>query len=161
MTAENQTVFTKEPGNNKLIVNRTFDAPVNFVWNAWTDPGKLDLWWAPRPWTAKTKSMDFREGGFWLYVMQGPEGEESWGRADYTSIVPRQYFTGTDSFCDANGNISEEIPPMLWRCEFHSAGSQTAVKVEFTFASGEDPEKLIELGLERGFTQATPILMNY
>ncbi len=66
-----QTTISKDAANKKLIVVREFDAPLEQVWKAWTDKDILDKWWAPKPWKAKTKSMDFREGGAWLYSMGG------------------------------------------------------------------------------------------
>ena len=66
----NKSVLTKDPGGKKLQVVEEFDVPVAAVWEAWTTPELLDQWWAPKPWKAETKSMDFREGepGFtaWL-----------------------------------------------------------------------------------------------
>ncbi len=64
-----QTTISKDAANKKLIVVREFDAPLEQVWKAWTDSNILDKWWAPKPWKAKTKSMDFREGGTWLYSL--------------------------------------------------------------------------------------------
>lgn len=69
-----QTTIAKDAANKKLIVVREFDAPLAEVWKAWTDSSILDQWWAPKPWKAKTKTMDFREGGTWLYSMVGPDG---------------------------------------------------------------------------------------
>src|SRR5687768_8096768 len=95
--------FTIDKENKKIKVEREFDAPVARVWAAWTEQELLDQWWAPKPWKARTKTMDFREGGYWLYAMVGPEGEEHWARADYKSISPLRSFSAADSFCDENG----------------------------------------------------------
>src|SRR5215204_1820344 len=100
MTTNNQTVITKDSANKKLRIVREFDAPLDDVWKAWTESHLLDKWWAPMPWQAKTKTMDFRPGGFWLYCMVGPDGTESWARADYKTIVAQKSFTVVDSFCD-------------------------------------------------------------
>jgi uncharacterized protein YndB with AHSA1/START domain len=66
MIATKETIYSKDASNKKLKVEREFDAPVAQVWNAWTQPELLDQWWAPKPWKANTKSMDFREGGRWF-----------------------------------------------------------------------------------------------
>ena len=65
--------FIKDVTNKKVTVIRHFDAPVDHVWRAWTEVDLLDQWWAPKPWKAETKTMDFRSGGSWLYAMIGPE----------------------------------------------------------------------------------------
>ena len=100
----NQTTIEKDPSGKKLIVKRRFNAPLEQVWKAWTESSLLDQWWAPKPWKAKTKTMDFREGGFWLYAMEGPDGNNIWSRLDYRKIIPKKSFTATDAFCDENGN---------------------------------------------------------
>jgi uncharacterized protein YndB with AHSA1/START domain len=149
-----QTTITKDAANKKLIVVREFDAPLEEVWKAWTDKNILDEWWAPKPWKAKTKSMDFREGGLWLYSMVGPDGTESYCREDFKTIVPNKSFSARDSFCDENGNITHDIPGMDWKNIFSSTDTGTRVEVEITFDSEVDMEKIIEMGFEESFTMA-------
>ena len=55
--------FTVDKENNRIYVSREFNASLALLWDAWTQPEILDLWWAPKPYQNKTKSMDFREGG--------------------------------------------------------------------------------------------------
>src|SRR5918998_1542357 len=98
MITMKQTAISKDLQNKKLQVIREFDAPLELVWKAWTDSSMLDLWWAPKPWKARTKTMDFREGGSWLYCMVGPDGEQNWARVDFLTVVPNKEFSGIDSF---------------------------------------------------------------
>lgn len=86
-----KTEITKDLANKKLHITRIFDAPRNMVWKAWTEPEWLDRWWAPLPYQTKTKSMDFKEGGFWLYYMLSPEGDKHWCRLDYLTIFKNDY----------------------------------------------------------------------
>ena len=149
-----QTTISKDAANKKLIVVREFDAPLGEVWKAWTDSSILDEWWAPKPWKAKTKSMDFREGGVWLYSMVGPDGSESFCRADFKTIVENKSFTADDAFCDENGNVTREIPGMHWKNEFSTTTEGTKVEVEITFDSEADMDTIISMGFEEGFTAA-------
>ena len=149
-----QTTIAKDAAGKKLIAVREFDAPPEEVWKAWTEKDILDKWWAPKPWQAKTKTMDFREGGTWLYSMAGPDGTESFCRADFKTIVQNKSYTGDDAFCDENGNITHDIPGMHWKSEFSATDTGTKVRVEITFDSEEDMEKIIEMGFEEGFTAA-------
>ena len=110
--------FTVDKENNKLVVEREFAAPLSNVWAAFTQSELLDQWWAPKPWQARTKSMDFREGGYWLYAMVGPEGEEHWGRMDYKTINPESNFSAIDSFVDPEGSINQELPRADFKNEF-------------------------------------------
>ena len=50
--------FTVNKETNTIHVKREFAANLHFVWDAWTKPELLDLWWAPKPYRTVTKSMD-------------------------------------------------------------------------------------------------------
>jgi uncharacterized glyoxalase superfamily protein PhnB/uncharacterized protein YndB with AHSA1/START domain len=145
--------FTVDKTQNKIFVERAFDAPLDLVWAAWTEPEILDLWWAPKPWQARTKVMDFREGGYWLYAMVGPDGEEHWSRADYVQIDPKRSFTGIDGFCDAEGTPNPDLPRNTWENRFDASNpEQTIVHVELTFDDLNDLETTINMGFKEGFT---------
>jgi uncharacterized protein YndB with AHSA1/START domain len=154
MILEKETVFTKDPTGKKMKVEREFDAPLQKVWDAWTKAEILDQWWAPKPWKANTQSMDFRNGGVWLYYMEGPEGERHYCRVDFSSITPQSSFSGDDAFCDDKGNILNDMPVSKWRNQFVPVGSQTKVIVELSCASEADLEKLVEMGFKEGFAAA-------
>lgn len=149
-----QTTITKDFANKKLNVVREFNAPPEQVWKAWTEKDLLDAWWAPKPWKAKTKTMDFREGGTWFYSMVGPDGTESYCRADFKTIEVKKSFTMEEGFCDENGNITNDLPGMHWKNNFSATDTGTRVEVEITFSSEEDMKKIIEMGFEEGFTAA-------
>jgi uncharacterized protein YndB with AHSA1/START domain len=154
MMATNETIYTKDLVNKKLKVVREFNAPFEKVWEAWTKSELLDQWWAPRPWKANTVSMDFKNGGRWLYYMEGPDGTRHYCRADYKSVVANKNYEGLDAFCDEKGNINTEFPRMNWKVEFSKSGSGTKVEVEITFASEADLEKIVEMGFKEGFAAA-------
>ncbi|NEU07753.1 SRPBCC domain-containing protein [Flavihumibacter sp. R14] len=147
-------MISKDLANKKILVVREFDAPLEKVWRAWTDSELLDQWWAPKPWKANTKSMDFREGGRWLYYMAGPDGERHYCRFDYETIDGPRSYTGADAFCDEEGNDIGELPNMHWNTKFSETATGTKVEVEISFSSKEDLEKIIEMGFKEGFTAA-------
>lgn len=145
--------FTVDKVNKKVNVEREFAAPVKNVWAAWTQAELLDQWWAPKPWQARTKTLDFKEGGHWLYAMVGPEGEEHWARADYQSIAPMKKLSWTDAFCDENGKPNNAFPSSKWNNTFsETADGNTLVSIEITHETTEDLEKIIEMGFKEGFT---------
>lgn len=156
-----ETVFTKDIANKKLNVTRAFDAPLNRVWKAWTVSELLDQWWAPKPYKAVTKTMDFREGGMWLYLMQGPQGDGSWCRESFRTIKPQQQITNSVSFCDEEGNLNNDFPTMYWKKEFEPAGNATTVNIEITFDTDADLETIIKMGFQEGFTAGLSNLDEY
>lgn len=156
-----EAVFTKDLPNKKLSVVRTFDASLEKVWKAWTDSEILDQWWAPKPYRAVTKKMDFREGGFWLYAMTGPEGDKQWCIENFKTIVLLQLITNAVSFCDEEGVTNKDFPTMHWKKAFSEGADTATVSVEITFDKEADMEMIIGMGMEEGFTAALVNLDEY
>lgn len=149
-----QTKISEDAANKKLNVTREFSAPVEKVWTAWTTADTLDKWWAPKPWRAETKSLDFSEGGTWLYSMVGPQGERQFCRADIKNIDLQKSVIWVDNFCDADGNIVGDFPSAHWLIEFEPSGDGTLVKIALTFDTEADLRKLVDMGFNQGFTMA-------
>ena len=144
--------FIVDKENSAVNVIREFAAGKDLVWRTWTEPELLDKWWAPKPWRSVTKSMEFQDGGRRLYSMVGPNGEEHWAFADYSSINPKDSFCYSDGFCDSDGNRTESLPDSFWTVNFSEADGVTKVHVEIKHESLEDLEKIIEMGFKEGFT---------
>ena len=144
--------FSVDRENSKINVKREFAAPLARVWAAWTQPELLDQWWAPKPWKARTKSMDFTEGGRWLYAMVGPEGEEHWSFAEYKKIIPQKSFTGLDGFSDSEGNINTDLPSAEWQTNFSASEDHTMVDISITYENLADLEQFLQMGFKEGFT---------
>ncbi|HRG59891.1 MAG TPA: SRPBCC domain-containing protein [Bacteroidia bacterium] len=153
--------FTINKQTNSVNVKRAFAADLEMVWEAWTNPEILDLWWAPKPYKTVTKFMDFKVGGHWLYAMISPAGETHWCKADYKKIELFKCFSGLDAFCDENGNITDSFPRSLWNNEFTSKGENTLVEITIQYNSLDDLEKIIEMGFKEGFTMALANLDQY
>lgn len=153
--------FIVDKENNQITVERSFNAPLNLVWAAWTQAEILDQWWGPQPWRAETRFMDFREGGYWLYAMVGPNGERHWSRVDYLTIRPHTYFAAMDGFCDEDGNPDNSLPRNKWENTFMDKGEQTHVHVLLTFNNLNDLETIIRMGFKEGFTAGLENLDRY
>jgi uncharacterized protein YndB with AHSA1/START domain len=145
--------FSVNKENNTIHVIREFNAGLDLVWKAWTTAELLDQWWGPKPWKAETKTMDFREGGYWLYAMVSPEGERHWSKVNYISIVKEKSFAAKDGFCDENGTMDPAFPQNLWENTFNTKGTNVAVvDMLLTFDTLSDLEKTIEMNFKEGFT---------
>ncbi|MBC8032981.1 MAG: SRPBCC domain-containing protein [Chitinophagaceae bacterium] len=154
MSNKKQTAISKDASNKKLLVVREFDATPEEVWNAWTQSELLDQWWAPKPWKAKTKTMDFREGGLWLYAMVGPDGDAQYCRVDFETVDIYKTFTSIDAFCDENGVENTDFPKMHWKNEFIKTSTGTRVMIELSFDDEAGLEKVVAMGFNDGFTAA-------
>jgi PhnB protein len=146
--------LTRAENGKSLHITRYFAAPVNRVWDAWTKSEMLNQWWAPKPWWAETKKMDFRVGGLWLYCMCGPDGDRHWSRADFEAIQPKTCYIMNHTFCDENGNINPDMPETRWTIRFSDENETTKVNVEISCEKPEDLQAMIVMGIEEGFEMA-------
>jgi len=146
--------FTVNKENHSITVKREFDAELPLVWDAYTKSEILDQWWAPKPWKARTKSMDFTDGGHWHYAMVGPDGQEHWARAVYKNILAQKKFTGLDAFSDADGNIDLSLPQSVWEVKFTDQGQSTRVDIHITFDDLAQLEATIQMGFKEGLAMA-------
>ncbi len=135
-----------------IIVERSFNAPLDTVWSAWTEPSILCKWWAPKPYLCVIADLDFREGGRWSYYMQGPEGDRHYCFFDYERVKPKTSFSGRDGFCDEQGVVNTEMPRMKWESRFSERDGGTLVRTRIDFDSTEDLEKIVTMGFKEGFT---------
>lgn len=88
-------------------VTRTFDAPVESVWNAWVESELVKQWWGPTGFTCPVADMNVTEGGVSLVCMRAPKeygGMEIFNNWKYTKVVPGERLEYTVSFADKDGN---------------------------------------------------------
>jgi len=148
----NKTQVIKDLKEKSILVSREFNAPIELVWRAYTESTLLEKWWAPQPWKAETKTMNFTVGGFWLYAMVSPENEKHWGKMNYLAIDPYKSFDIKDEFCDEEGIVNPAFPVSNGRNYFTKTDNGTLVEFKTTYENVEDIHKLVEMGFEQGIT---------
>jgi uncharacterized protein YndB with AHSA1/START domain len=147
--------LTVDKSTKTVFIIREFAAGLPLVWDAFTKPEILDQWWAPKPLTSKTKSMDFKVGGRRFYAMVSPEGEEiGWQIQDYTSISPKTNFKFLSAFADKDEN--PHLPGSNWDLSFSEQNGITKVSISIYNDSLERMEKMIEMG----FKEALAVTLN-
>lgn len=144
--------FLVDKEKNTITVRREFAANRQLVWDCHTRSELLDQWFAPKPLSTKTKSMDFSDGGHWHYAMVDPDGKEYWGYTEYVKINPIDGYKSMDAFSDAAGNLNEELPRAKWEVSFKDKMNNTLVETVVYYHSLEDLESVIKMGMEPGLT---------
>jgi uncharacterized protein YndB with AHSA1/START domain len=107
MSTEGSQIPTKD-----IIVTRTFDATVEEVWRAWSDPEHVMQWWGPNGFTSPSAQMDFREGGTSLVCMRAPKefgSQDLYNTWTYQRIVPMQLIEFILNFADKDGRKVEPV----------------------------------------------------
>ncbi len=132
-------VFVARKTPSTIRVERTFNAPVEKVWQIWTDVESMKKWWSPKDYTAPVIKSDLQVSGKFLYSMQSPKGEMFWNTGQYVQVVPNKKIVLLMSFSDENGKVirGKEIPvPGVWpdairvSVDFEDVGGKTRVLVE-------------------------------
>ena len=151
--------FVVDKSKKTVNITREFDANLELVWEAWTNPEILDQWWAPKPYTSRTKFMDFRVGGKRFYAMVSPEGQERWAIHKYTSITPKTNYKFFNAFADKDEN--PQLPGSDWNLSFSEQDGSTIVTISIYNESLERMERMVELGFKEGFAMALENLDQY
>ncbi len=144
--------FTVDKPAKTVYVTREFNAELSLVWDAFTKKEILDQWWAPKPWTSRTKNMDFKVGGRRFYAMVSPEGQEHWSTQNFTSINPTTNFKFIDAFTNKDGVINTEFPSAEWDLNFSEQTNTTTVKITIKHKTLAGLEQIIQMGFKEGFT---------
>ena len=152
MTTDLRFDFIVDKQRNTLTIKREFAAGRQLVWDCYTKSELLDRWFAPRPLTTKTRSMDFREGGHWHFAMIDPDGKEYWSRQDYLTIRPIEHYTARDGFADESGALNPDLPQSQLDVSFVDLSDHTQVNTVVTYESPENLETVIRMGMEEGLT---------
>lgn len=96
---------SSEPHASKdIVITRSFAAPLEKVWSAWTDASLLRQWWGPKDYSCTHASIRFTVGGKYLASMKSKD-QEMWSTGEYREIEKDRKIVMTDHFSDKHGNI--------------------------------------------------------
>lgn len=110
----------------EMRINRTVKAPIDIVWEAWTNPEHIVHWWGPNGFTNTIQLMDFREGGEWNLIMHGPDGTNYPNRSIFKEIIPFQKI------------VTEHFNPHFFTTVlFRSLGEETRIDWSLLFDTAE------------------------
>lgn len=89
-----------------VVLERTFDAPIEMVWQMWTEPEHFKQWYGPQGFSIPVAQMDVREGGKRLICMASPDGKmKMWFTGEYVTVEPNGRLVYTDGLADEEGNV--------------------------------------------------------
>ena len=141
--------------SNELKISRLYDAPLQAVWDAWTDPEQVARWWGPRGFTLTTHSKDLRPGGTWIYTMHGPDG------TDYPNIT--YYYEVRDREALVYDHGASEGKPPMFRVSvlFKESDGKTAMEMTMTLPTPEEAERTREFVKKAGGNSTWDRLAEY
>ena len=144
-----------------IILVRNIQAPVEEVWEAWTDPSVFTQWWGPTGFTCEYATLDLRPGGRFVWNMRAPA--EMGGFDMYTAgvierVVPHERIEFSQGLSDRDGNpidpaalgMPAGFPTSIAsELQFRPVANGTELTaIERDWAVGEERERS-ELGLSQ------------
>jgi uncharacterized protein YndB with AHSA1/START domain len=113
--------------DRELRLTRTLDAPVELVWEVWTQPDHIAKWWAPNGFTNTISKMDVEPGGEWDLVMHGPDGTDYKNKSIFKEVIPLKKI------------VYEHVssPKFVATIEFEAKGEQTHLSWHMLFETRE------------------------
>jgi uncharacterized protein YndB with AHSA1/START domain len=132
--------------DRELLLTRTHNAPIDLVWEAWTNPQHIAKWWGPNGFTNTITIMDLKPGGQWNLTMHGPDGTDYKNESIFKEVILHKKivfehvspkFTATITFT-AQG----EQTHLTWHMLFESVEQFT--QVVKTFKADEGLKQNIE-----------------
>jgi uncharacterized protein YndB with AHSA1/START domain len=96
---DTKTVARPEP----LVITRSFSAPREQVFRAWSSAERMKRWFSPAGFTVPEAEIDFRPGGEFAVCMRSPEGQQFWSRGTYIEIsAPDRLVFSSDAVVDGS-----------------------------------------------------------
>lgn len=140
----------KDLAELRMTIVAEFDATVERVWQIWADPRKLERWWGPPSWPATFDRHDFTVGGESRYFMTGPEGEKAPGWWRMTAIEAPDRLEFDDGFAGQDREPDPTMPVIHAAVTLEPAGGKTRMTIRSEFATAEQFEQVIKMGMEEG-----------
>ena len=93
-----------------FTITARFDAPLERVWQVWSDPRQLERWWGPPTYPATVTEHDLTPGGRVAYYMTGPEGDRHHGWWEVLAVEAPHRLEFDDGFAEPDGTQGRRRP---------------------------------------------------
>ncbi|NYF51303.1 SRPBCC family protein [Tunturiibacter gelidoferens] len=155
---ETKMEVVESAAEREIVLSRVFDAPRQMVWDAWTDPKQVALWWGPKGFTTTIEEMDVRPGGVWKQVLHGPDGTDYLNESVFLEVVQNERLVYTLT----GGRKGGPVVQFEKATTFEEEAGGTRVTMRLIFASAEARDQNVrDYGSIEGAKQAFQRLEDY
>jgi uncharacterized protein YndB with AHSA1/START domain len=98
----------------EFVITRSFKAPLEKVFKAWSDAENFKRWWGPVGFKTEVKKFEFRVGGVFHYYLLSPAGQDMWAKFTYREITPPSKIVFLNGFSDAAGGVGRHPMAPTW-----------------------------------------------
>jgi uncharacterized protein YndB with AHSA1/START domain len=133
-----------EPASHGIVMTRTFDAPRELVFKAYTDPEAIPQWWGPRETQTTVDQLEARPGGQWRFVQRDPDGGEYGFHGVFHDVRSPERLVYTFEFEGMPGHV------LLETITFEERDGRTTLTDQSVFQTVEDRDGMLQSGMESG-----------
>ncbi len=160
-------------GKDQFVINRTFNVPLETMFEMWTDPKHFSKWLPPTGFNMTFVRADIKPGGQTFYCMSNDQGLKMYGRAEYLEIVRPDRIVYTQQFCDEKENVTRHPMAPLWPATMLTTVTLTAEDADRTrvtiywqpygSTTAEEVETFVRVkaGMTQGWTGSFDKLEDY
>ena len=141
MTAVQTAPADSSTADREIVLSRDFDAPRELVFQAYTDPRHLPVWWGPDGFSNTVHEIDVRPGGMWRFTMHGPDGKDWPNRITYREVAAPERLV-----FDHGEDVDDDPGAFHVTITFDDLGGRTRVTQRMLFATAAQREGVISFG---------------
>jgi uncharacterized glyoxalase superfamily protein PhnB/uncharacterized protein YndB with AHSA1/START domain len=114
--------------DREITLSRVFNAPIELVWEVWTNPDHIKNWWGPSGFTSTIHLMDVKAGGEWNLTMHSPDGTNFKNKSIYKEVVLHKKI------------VYEHVsaPKFITTVEFEAQEDKTLINWQMVFPTKEE-----------------------
>jgi len=141
------TLEVTTPSDREIRMVRVFDAPRTMVFDAFTKCELLKRWFGPHGFSLSVCEGQFRPGGWWRFVVRGPDGSEMGMRGTIREMSAPERLVHVETFDDYPGEA-------LVTTTFVEKGGKTTVTINLLYESKDIRDAVVRSGMEHGAAES-------
>ncbi|HEX3211837.1 MAG TPA: SRPBCC family protein [Actinomycetota bacterium] len=144
-----------DPGTHEIVITRSFDAPRDLVFKAFTDPEAVGQWWGLDSTETVVDQLEARPGGRWRFVGREGDGSEYGFHGVYHDLQDPERIVYTFEFEGMPGHV------LLETIVFEDQDGRTLMTDTSVFQSVADRDGMLKSGMESGAAESLDRLEAY
>ena len=144
-----------DPGTQEIVITRSFDAPRELVFKAFTDADAVRQWWGPDGSATSVDRLEARPGGRWRFVEREREGNEDGFHGVYHETLAPERLVNTFEYEGMPGHV------LLETVVLEEQDGRTLMTDTSVFQSVADRDGMLQSGMETGAAESYARLDDY
>jgi uncharacterized protein YndB with AHSA1/START domain len=144
-----------DPGTQEIVITRSFDAPRELVFRAFTEPDAVRRWWGLANSETVVDQLEARPGGRWRFVERDGEGNEDAFHGVYHDLQAPERIVYTFEYEGMPGHV------LLETIVLEDQDGKTLMTDTSVFQSVSDRDGMLQSGMETGAAESFARLDDY